>query len=45
MSERPDKKQVKNLIKRAQSIDAGFKTAVDSEKSEIASVKAIRAIR
>ena len=39
MSERPDKKQVKNLIKRAQSIDAGFKTAIDSEKSEIASVR------
>lgn len=39
MSERPDKKQVKNLIKRAQSIDAGFKTAVDSEKAEIASVR------
>jgi len=39
MSDKPDKKQVKNLIKRAQSIDAGFKTALDGQKAEIAEVR------
>ena len=39
MSDKPDKKQVKNLIKRTQSIDAGLKTAIDSQKSEIADLR------
>ncbi len=39
MSEKPDKNQIKGLIKRAQSIDAGMKSAIDSQKIEIAEVR------
>lgn len=39
MSSKPDKKQIKNLIKRAQSINEGYKTALEAQKAEIAELR------
>ncbi len=39
MSDRPDKKQVKSIIKRVNSIDTALKTAIDSQKNEIAELR------
>lgn len=39
MSDKPDKKYLQNLLKRAKSIDEGFKSALDSQKAEIAELR------
>ncbi|MBQ3527036.1 MAG: DEAD/DEAH box helicase [Clostridia bacterium] len=39
MSERPDKKQVKDLVRRAESQNARFAKALDGQKAEIAEVR------
>ena len=39
MSNKPDYKQIKNLISNAKAIDTGLKSALDAEKSEIAALR------
>lgn len=39
MSNKPDKKQIKNHIKQTQLIDSRLKTALDSEREEIAQLR------
>ena len=39
MNSKPDKRQIKDLIKKAQAIDIRLKNAIDLQKSEIADVR------